>query len=107
MTWLPAVLLGRMRLSNKSPALRQETSLSLLASFGRMSISLHPDTSPGRAPAASPVEEVASVAKASETKIRRRLFTKYVALFVAVVAVALLPTGFSRCSSITVSTRPR
>ena len=58
-----------------------------------MSISLHPDTSPGRAPAASPVEEVASVAKASETKLRRRLFTKYVALFVAVVAVALLSNG--------------
>ena len=33
------------------------------------------------------------MAKASETKLRRRLFTKYVALFVAVVAVALLSNG--------------
>ena len=58
-----------------------------------MSISLHPDTSQGRAPAASPVEEVASVAEASGTKFRSRLFTKYVALFVAVVAVALISNG--------------
>ena len=58
-----------------------------------MSISLHPDTSQGRASTTSPVEEVGSVAEASETKFRSRLFTKYVALFVAVVAVALLSNG--------------
>ena len=58
-----------------------------------MSISLHPDTSQGRAPAASPAEEVASVAEAPGTKFRSRLFTKYVALFVAVVAVALISNG--------------
>ena len=39
------------------------------------------------------MEEVASVAEASETKFRSRLFTKYVALFVAVVGVALLSNG--------------
>ena len=92
MTWLRPVMAADEIIGIIS-ALRQETSLSLLASFGRMSISLHPDTSPGRAPAASPVEEVASVAKASETKLRSRLFTKYVVLFVAVVAVALLSNG--------------
>jgi hypothetical protein len=58
-----------------------------------MSISVHPDTSQGRAPAASPEEEVASVAEASGPKFRGRLFTKYVALFVAVVAVALISNG--------------
>ena len=41
-------------------------------------------------PAASPAEEAASVAEASGPKFRSRLFTKYVALFVAVVAVAVL-----------------
>ncbi len=39
------------------------------------------------------MEEVASVAEASGTKFRGRLFTKYVALFVAVVAVALISNG--------------
>ena len=43
--------------------------------------------------AAPPVEEVASVAEASQTKFRSPLFTKYVALFVAVVGVALLANG--------------
>src|SRR4051795_1304253 len=53
-----------------------------------MSISL--DTH--RALAASPAAPAAP-APASPTKIRSRLFTKYVALFVAVVAVALLSNG--------------
>ena len=62
-----------------------------------MSISVHPDTN-GRAlpgpsaagaiPSAKPSEKAAS-----GTRIRSRLFTKYVALFVAVVAVALLSNG--------------
>jgi signal transduction histidine kinase len=55
-----------------------------------MSISLHPDT-PGRTLAASPV--AVATPEASGTKIRSRLFTKYVALFVAVVGVALLSNG--------------
>src|SRR3954465_12922867 len=57
-----------------------------------MTISLHPDTPDGRTLAASPVLG-ASAAAASATKTRSRLFTKYVALFVAVVAVALLANG--------------
>jgi signal transduction histidine kinase len=58
-----------------------------------MSISLHPDTPEGRALAASPVADAAPEAKPSGTKIRSRLFTKYVALFVAVVGVALASNG--------------
>ncbi|HEV7880629.1 GAF domain-containing protein [Bradyrhizobium sp.] len=58
-----------------------------------MSISLHPDTSESPALAASPDAGAAHAAGASGTKIRNRLFTKYVALFVAVVAVALLSNG--------------
>jgi GAF domain-containing protein/signal transduction histidine kinase len=58
-----------------------------------MSISLHPDTSESPALAASPDAGVAQAAGRSGTKIRSRLFTKYVALFVAVVAVALLSNG--------------
>src|SRR3984893_12009422 len=58
-----------------------------------MSISLHPDTPEGRALAASAAAEEASVAATSGTKIRSHLFTKYVALFVVVVAVALLSNG--------------
>src|SRR5881275_2345068 len=57
-----------------------------------MTISLHPDTPEGRTLAASPVLG-ASPAAPSGTKTRSRLFTKYVALFVAVVAVALLSNG--------------
>src|SRR3954447_236215 len=57
-----------------------------------MTISLHPDTPDGRTLAASPVLG-ASPAAPSGTKTRSRLFTKYVALFVAVVAVALLSNG--------------
>jgi signal transduction histidine kinase len=58
-----------------------------------MSISLHPDTPESRALAASPVPEAAPASGATGTKIRSRLFTKYVALFVAVVGVALLSNG--------------
>src|SRR5476651_693683 len=58
-----------------------------------MSISLHPDTPQGRTLAAPPVAEAAPVAAPSGTRIRSRLFTKYVALFVAVVGVALLSNG--------------
>ena len=58
-----------------------------------MSISLHPDTAQGRALAASATAEEASAAAPKETKIRSRLFTKYVALFVAVVAIALASNG--------------
>jgi signal transduction histidine kinase len=57
-----------------------------------MSISLHPDT-----PRAGPLPNAATVAAASaaagEPRVRTRLFTKYVALFVAVVAIALLANG--------------
>jgi GAF domain-containing protein len=56
-----------------------------------MSISLHPDTSDNPAMVASPDAAAAQVA--GSPKIRSRLFTKYVALFVAVVAVALLSNG--------------
>ena len=74
------------------PAVRQETSVRLLANFGGMSISLHPDTS-GRTLAAPPAAGAAPGAGSSATRIRSRLFTKYVALFVAVVGVALLSNG--------------
>src|ERR1700720_3430703 len=57
-----------------------------------MSISLHPDTTEGRTLAASPAA-VAPAAGPSDTKVRSRLFIKYVALFVAVVGVALLSNG--------------
>jgi GAF domain-containing protein len=65
----------------------------VLAKLNRMSISLHPDTSESPALAASPDAGAAQAAGSSGTKIRSRLFTKYVALFVAVVAVALLSNG--------------
>src|SRR4051794_7797769 len=65
----------------------------VLAKLSRMSISLHPDTSESPAMAASPGAAAAPAADGSGTKIRSRLFTKYVALFVAVVAVALLSNG--------------
>src|SRR6202521_5015242 len=57
-----------------------------------MSISLHPDTDSGTL-AAAPAAPTASVAQPLAAKIRSRLFTKYVALFVAVVAIALLSNG--------------
>jgi signal transduction histidine kinase len=55
-----------------------------------MSISLHPDTPEGRTLAAPPV---AAAEPAAAPKVRSRLFTKYVALFVAVVGIALLSNG--------------
>jgi signal transduction histidine kinase len=58
-----------------------------------MSISLHPDTPEGRTLAASPEAGATPAAAPSRTKIRSRLFIKYVALFVAVVGVALLSNG--------------
>jgi len=58
-----------------------------------MSISLHPDTPEGRTLGGSPAATVAPGVGPSGTKIRSRLFTKYVALFVAVVGIALLSNG--------------
>jgi signal transduction histidine kinase len=58
-----------------------------------MSISLHPDTPEGRTLAASPVADAAPAAAPAPKKVRSRLFIKYVALFVAVVGVALLTNG--------------
>ena len=69
---------------------QQETTRSVLATLKLMSISLHPDIA--KEPAAKAVESTAAE-RAPRTKIRSRLFTKYVALFVAVVAVALLSNG--------------
>src|SRR3954465_10973251 len=57
-----------------------------------MSISLHPDTPDGRTLAAPPVAGV-SPAAPSGSKTRSRLFTKYVALFVAGVGRAFLSNG--------------
>ena len=59
-----------------------------------MSISIHPDTPKVRAPPVASAEDEAPAAKSSAgTRFRSRLFTKYVALFVAVVVVALLSNG--------------
>src|SRR4051812_11573216 len=58
-----------------------------------MSISLHPDTPEGRTLAAPPAADASAVPGPKGTKIRARLFAKYVALFVAVVGVALLSNG--------------
>ena len=58
-----------------------------------MSISLHPDSSEGRALAASSAAAAPPVEAAPGPKVRARLFAKYVALFVAVVGVALLSNG--------------
>src|ERR1700730_13936143 len=58
-----------------------------------MSISLHPDTPEGRTLAAPPVAAASPAAGPSGTKIRSPLFTKYVALFVAVVGGAVLSNG--------------
>ena len=59
-----------------------------------MSLSVHPDTPQVRAPPATSAEDAAPAAEVpAGTKFRSRLFTKYVALFVAVVAVALLCNG--------------
>lgn len=57
-----------------------------------MSISLHPDTPQARTlPTAAANVDVPG--QAAGRRIRIRLFTKYVALFVAVVAIALLANG--------------
>src|ERR1700730_13265747 len=58
-----------------------------------MSISLHPDKPQGRTLAGSPVASAGLGAASSAARTRSRLFTKYVALFVAVVGVALLSNG--------------
>jgi signal transduction histidine kinase len=62
-----------------------------------MTISLHPDTpqghGQGRTVAPSPVAGAAQSKAAPAGKTRSRLFIKYVALFVAVVGVALLSNG--------------
>jgi two-component system, NtrC family, sensor kinase len=58
-----------------------------------MSISLHPDTPEGRTLGGSPAATAAPEVARSGTKIRGRLLTKYVALFVAVVGIALLSNG--------------
>src|SRR5579859_4392066 len=57
-----------------------------------MTISFHPDTD-GRTLAAPPEAAAATPAAKPVTRIRSRLFIKYVALFVAVVGVALLSNG--------------
>ncbi len=72
-----------------------------------MSISLHPDAPQGRALEAPAVAGAPAEATPSGTKIRSRLFTKYVALFVAVVAAALLSNGIFEVFSIIASTRRR
>src|ERR1700733_3864575 len=58
-----------------------------------MSISLHPDTPERRMLASAPAVGAVAEAQRSGPKIRSRLFTKYVVLFVAVVAIALLSNG--------------
>src|SRR2546423_15602258 len=58
-----------------------------------MSISLHPDTPRGRTLAGSPVASAGLGAVPSGARNRSGLFIKYVALFVAVVGVALLANG--------------
>src|ERR1700760_2639001 len=57
-----------------------------------MTISL-PDTPEGRTLTDAPAPGAAPTAGESKARVRSRLFTKYVALFVAVVAVALLSNG--------------
>src|SRR6266516_7902702 len=58
-----------------------------------MSIYLHPDTPRGRTLAGSPVASAGLGADSSGARNRSGLFIKYVALFVAVVGVALLANG--------------
>src|ERR1700721_637125 len=57
------------------------------------SVSVDPDAPQGGSLAAESPAAALSEAKPSGTRIRSRLFTKYVALFVAVVGVALLSNG--------------
>src|SRR5262249_44281957 len=58
-----------------------------------MSSSLQPDTPERSTLAAAAAADAASAAEPKRAKIRSRLFTKYVALFVAVVAIALASNG--------------
>ena len=58
-----------------------------------MTISLHPDTPQNPTLAATPASDAAPAGVPPGSKRRSRLFTKYVALFVAVVGVALLSNG--------------
>ena len=58
-----------------------------------MTISMHPDTPQGSVLSPSPAGSVAQPTAMSGRRTRSRLFTKYVALFVAVVGVALLSNG--------------
>ncbi|SDJ30688.1 GAF domain-containing protein [Bradyrhizobium sp. Rc2d] len=58
-----------------------------------MSISVHPGTSQGRTLAGSPLASTGSGPASSTARTRSRLFTKYVALFVTVVGIALLSNG--------------
>jgi signal transduction histidine kinase len=81
---LPAAVLVR-RNQFQGPA--------FLATTDWMSISLQPDAAQGRALGASPAANEATGAASTGTNTRSRLFTKYVALFVAVVGVALLSNG--------------
>src|SRR6516165_3622607 len=70
----------------------QETSSGLLARLAGMSISVHPDSQQARALPSAPSGDAAS-GVVPAPGIRSRLFTKYVALFVAVVGVALIANG--------------
>jgi signal transduction histidine kinase len=58
-----------------------------------MTISVHPDASEGRPLAAPSAAAAAPAVGSGGTRVRTRLFAKYVALFVAVVGVALLSNG--------------
>ena len=58
-----------------------------------MNLSLHPDTPRGRTLAGSPVASAGVGAASSGARNHSGLFIKYVALFVAVVGVALLANG--------------
>jgi signal transduction histidine kinase len=58
-----------------------------------MTISMHPGTSQGAVLAPSPARGVAQPTAVPGRRTRSRLFIKYVALFVAVVGVALLSNG--------------
>ena len=84
-----------------------KTRLNLLAKLARMSISVHPGSDSG-ALAGRPAAGATSSAEPSGTRpfgtrIRSRLFTKYVALFVAVVAIALLSNGIFEVFFVAVS----
>jgi signal transduction histidine kinase len=58
-----------------------------------MSLSLNPDARPSPSLPAASAAEAAPGASSSPTKIRSRLFAKYVAFFVAVVGLALVSNG--------------